>query len=97
MQGYTSLMFEVFDQVEFAVPTHVFLQAGVGSFASSVAAFISSLPKIKTFPKIIIVEPHKANCFYKTAKGNDGKIKVVTGDMDSIMAGLCCGVPSPIA
>ncbi|WP_019138428.1 hypothetical protein [Peptoniphilus timonensis] len=42
-------------------------------------------------PKIIIVEANKANCIYKTAKANDGKLHRVKGNLDSIMAGLNCG------
>lgn len=47
-------------------------------------------------PKIIIVEPNKANCIYLTAKADDGERHFVTDDMNTIMAGLACGEPCTI-
>ena len=47
-------------------------------------------------PKIVIVEPDKADCIYQTAAANDGELHMVDGDLDSIMAGLCCGEPCTI-
>ena len=41
--------------------------------------------------KIIVAEPDKADCVYRTAKADDGSLHAVTGDMDTIMAGLACG------
>ena len=95
MQGYTTLAVEISKQLEGEIPTHVFLQAGVGSFAGAMAGYFSSLWKEKC-PKIIIVEPDKADCLFETAKADDGELHVVSGDMDSIMAGLCCGEPCSI-
>ena len=48
-------------------------------------------------PTVVIVEPDQADCFYRTAAADDGKLHTVTGEMRSIMAGLCCGEPSPLA
>ena len=45
----------------------------------------------------MIVEPNKADCFFRTAEANDGALHAVTGDMDTIMAGLACGEPNPMA
>jgi Threonine dehydratase len=47
-------------------------------------------------PTIVIVEPNKADCIYRTAAANDGTLHTVGGDLDSIMAGLCCGEPCTI-
>ena len=47
-------------------------------------------------PKIIIVEPNKANCLYRTAEANDGRLHFVKGHLNSIMAGLNCGEPVTI-
>ena len=74
---------------------HIFLQAGVGSFAAAITGFFANVMK-NNLPIITIVEPNKANCLYKTAKANDGKLHNVDGDLDSIMAGLCCGEPATI-
>ena len=47
-------------------------------------------------PKIVIAEPDKADCIFRTAKADDGSLHVVTGDLDTIMAGLACGEPCTI-
>ena len=77
--------------------THVFLQAGVGSMAGALAAFFANYCGKHQRPVIVIVEPNKADCFYRTAYANDGRLHAVTGLMDSIMAGLCCGEPCTVA
>lgn len=96
MQGYLSLGMEIVNQLNGLRPTHVFLQAGVGSMAAAVAAFFAQQYG-KNRPKIIIVEPHGANCLYRTAQANDGKIHAYEGELHSIMAGLCCGIPCTVA
>lgn len=96
MQGYTTMGYEIIRQLGSTVPTHVFLQAGVGSMAGAMTAFFTDFYG-KYRPKIIIVEPDGANCFYETAEKNDGEIHFYQGEMHSIMAGLCCGEPCPIA
>ncbi len=45
-------------------------------------------------PTIIIVEPHKANCLFRSATINDGLPHSVGGDMSTLMAGLACGEPN---
>lgn len=99
MQGYNTMLLET--QEQFASqgitrPTHIFVQAGVGALAASVIGFYSALFK-EDSPKFVVVEPTNAACLYETAKYNDGKCHNVTGDLDTIMAGLACGEPSPIA
>ena len=96
MQGYTTMALEALEQMDGILPTHIFLQAGVGSMAASVTAFFTDYMKDRK-PVITIVEPHEADCVYKTAKANDGKIHICTGEMKTIMAGLACGVPCGIA
>ena len=94
MQGYVTMADEAMAQLDHE-PTHIFLQAGVGSMAASVAAYFVN--SCKTKPTIVIVEPHKADCFYQTALADDGSIHSVGGKMDTIMAGLACGTPCSIA
>lgn len=48
-------------------------------------------------PIITIVEPNRADCIFRTAKAADGKLHFVTEEMRTIMAGLACGEPCPIA
>lgn len=96
MQGYLTLGMEIVEELKDKRPTHVFLQAGVGSMAAAVAAFFAHQYG-ENRPKIIIVEPHGADCLYRTAKANDGKIHAYEGELHSIMAGLCCGIPCTVA
>lgn len=97
MKGYLTMAFEVYNELKEKdiMPTHIFLQAGVGSMAASITAFFRNVLK-DNHPKIIIVEPNKANCLYRTADANDGKLHFVKGDLNSIMAGLNCGEPVTI-
>lgn len=97
MKGYMTMAYEAYNDFreKGIFPSHIFLQAGVGSMAASVTAFFRNVMKDNP-PKIIIVEPNKANCLYRTADANDGKLHFVKGDLDSIMAGLNCGEPVTI-
>ncbi|MEH7386090.1 diaminopropionate ammonia-lyase [Bacillus sp. JJ1521] len=96
MQGYLTILDEALEQIAEigdGRPTHVFLQAGVGSFAGSMLGYL-----VERFgeerPTTVIVEPDKANCLYKSMKVGDGKPHTVTGALNTIMAGLACGEPS---
>lgn len=91
MRGYFSLIHEFELQSSNQWPTHVFLQAGVGSMAAGVSAYFSA--HHKPTPKIILVEPFNAPCFYQSIKINDGKAHQF-GNLKTIMAGLACGIPS---
>lgn len=90
MQGYTTMALEAVCQLGDTVPTHVFLQAGVGSMAGAVAAFLADYYKEKR-PVITIVEPDTAACVFNTAAAGDGKLHPAEGEMNTIMAGLACG------
>ena len=95
MQGYTTMGYEIVHQLEAAgedAPTHVFLQAGVGSMAGAMTGFFSAYYG-EDRPFITIVEPKLADCLFRTAKADDGTLHNVTGDMNTIMAGLACGEP----
>ncbi|AEV28793.1 diaminopropionate ammonia-lyase family [Sphaerochaeta pleomorpha str. Grapes] len=99
MQGYLTLLAEAQEQFSgqgIVKPTHVFVQAGVGALAASVVGFYHALFG-QDAPTCIIVEPDKAPCLFESAKANDGKPHTVTGALDTIMAGLACGDPSPMA
>lgn len=98
MQGYGTLVMEAIEQLrEIAVnrPTHVFVQAGVGCFASSAVGLISNLFPNDP-PKFIIVEAEAAACLHKAAVAGDGDPRIVSGDLSTIMAGLACGEPMTI-
>ena len=90
MQGYMTMGSEALEQMGGVLPTHVFLQAGVGSMAAAVAATLAVLCG-ENRPKIIIVEPHSADCVFRTGLANDGQLHAAEGEMRTIMAGLACG------
>lgn len=92
IKGYTTMALEAYEQLKEVKPTHIFVQAGVGSFATAVTAFFADVYG-EDKPIITVVEPNEAACIFKTMKADDGKIHPVTGDMQTIMAGLACGEP----
>lgn len=96
MQGYTTMGLELLEQLKGIVPTHVFLQAGVGSMAAALTAFLADAYGARK-PVITIVEPNTADCIYLTAAADDGQLHQCGEDMHSIMAGLCCGKPCTLA
>ncbi|MBO0996683.1 diaminopropionate ammonia-lyase [Bacillus sp. SD075] len=96
MQGYASMAKEVIEQLKAEggqQPTHIFLQAGVGSFAGAIAAYMRQNYKHNQ-PIIIVVEPDKADCYYQSFASKGGNREIVTGEMNTIMAGLACGEPN---
>ncbi|MBO7252371.1 MAG: diaminopropionate ammonia-lyase [Oscillospiraceae bacterium] len=95
MQGYCTMGLEALESLP-EKPTHIFLQAGVGSMAGAIAGLFASFYGSQR-PIITIVEPNKADCHYRTAKANDGTMHIVTGAMDTIMAGLACGEPCSLS
>lgn len=98
MQGYGTMASEALEQLkELGVerPTHIFVQAGVGSLAGAVQGYFASVFK-EECPITVIVEADEAACLYKSAVAGDGKPRIVTGDMPTIMAGLACGEPNSI-
>lgn len=98
MQGYGTLIAEAVDQLaqNGVTPTHVFVQAGVGSLAAAVQGYLVNRFPANP-PKVVVMECRAADCFYRSAASNDGEAQAVSGALDSIMAGLCCGEASPIA
>lgn len=96
-QGYTILADEALRQIEDmgeTAPTHVFLQAGVGGFAGSIAGHLADrLGAAK--PTIITVEPDRAACVFATAKA--GRLASVVPTEPTVMAMLECYTPSLIA
>lgn len=95
MQGYTTLALEAVEQLGGEVPTHVFLQAGVGAMSGALTAFFADCYRERR-PKVVIVEPNAADCVFRTAEADDGALHKVDGDLATIMAGLSCGEPCTI-
>lgn len=99
MQGYGTMAYEADEQMEeygCERPTHIFIQAGVGSLAGAVQGYFANRYKDNE-PKVIVAEASVASCLFKSASAGDGNIRTVGGDMLTLMNGLACGEPSTIA
>ncbi len=95
MQGYGVMVDEVLEQLPAGVlPSHVFVQGGVGGLAAAVCATLWERLGERR-PRFVIVEPTRAACLFKSAVA--GEPVVVHGDLDTIMAGLACGEVSLLA
>lgn len=98
MQGYGTLATEADEQLaaDGARPTHIFIQAGVGSLAGAVIGYFANRFKDDP-PVMVVVEAGAADCLYRSALKGDGSRIDVTGDMLTIMAGLACGEANTVS
>lgn len=99
MQGYGTMASEAAQQLKEAGvdrPTHIFIQAGVGSLAGAVQGYFANLFH-DCEPTVVVMEAQAADCLYQGAKAGDGDIRIVDGDLSTIMAGLACGEPNIIS
>lgn len=94
MAGYGVMVQEVLAQ-QTQMPTHVFLQAGVGGMAAAIMAAYVHLAD-GPLPRFITVEPRNAACILHSVK-NGGSLTTIRGALETISAGLACGAPSPLA
>ena len=91
MAGYTVMAKEIKNQLANKnLPTHVFLQGGVGSFPASITSYFWQ--EFEANIKNIIVETEMAPCLIKSAQNN--KMTSFNISEETIMAGLSCGEPS---
>ena len=91
MAGYSILIKEISNQTNQYI-THIFLQAGVGGLAAGLVAGVAKY--FKRIPKIIIVEPDRADCVLQSIKNN--KLKKIRIKKESIMGGMSCNEMSLI-
>lgn len=99
MQGYGTMASEADYQLKansVERPTHVFVQAGVGSLAGAVIGFFKNLYPNNP-PIFVVVEAEAANCLYRSAVKGDGNTVNVGGELTTIMAGLACGEANTIS
>lgn len=92
IDGYLTLAAEITEQLGNTVPTHVFLQAGVGAMAGGALEFFLSCYRDDP-PVITIAEPTEAACIYHSVIAGDGLCHSIKGNPATIMAGLNCGTP----
>jgi diaminopropionate ammonia-lyase len=93
MQGYRVMVEEALGQWQGAPPTHSFVQGGVGAVAAAVSVHLRT--RLEPPAALIVVEPERAACLLASAEL--GEPTGVAGNLASIMAGLVCGEPSPLA
>jgi diaminopropionate ammonia-lyase len=96
MQGYLTILDEAMDQLHGQIPTHVLVQAGVGSLAAAIQAQLVELLGAGR-PVLAVVEPTQSACCYASFAANSGDPVSLPGAGTTIMAGLACGTPSTIA
>jgi diaminopropionate ammonia-lyase len=97
MQGYGSMAVEAMEQLKEAGverPTHVFVQAGVGSLAGAVIGYFSNLFPDNP-PVMTVAEASAANNLYISSIA--GKLVGLKGNLSTIMAGLACGEGNTIS
>lgn len=97
--GYTTLFKEMentINKLDSPDVDFVFLQAGVGGFAAAATSYYVKRYKQKR-PKLVCVEPLESDCFFESICCGKGNPVATRGNLCSIMAGLNCGIPSPVA
>lgn len=98
MQGYATMAAEAEEQLGAAGAqvSHLLLQTGVGSMAAAVQRYYLAHSANDAF-KTVVMEPEQAACFFHSMQVGDGAAHSVGGDLHTIMAGLACGEPNPLA
>jgi len=97
--GYTSIFAElegVLHQPGKANVDAVILPAGVGGLAAA-GAFYYARQYGARRPLLVCVEPVSSDCFLESVRSGQGEARPTRGKQTSIMAGLNCGLPSPLA
>jgi diaminopropionate ammonia-lyase len=93
MQGYTAMLNEIIRGLP-QPPSHVFVQAGVGGLAATVAGYFDIVYG-KDRPLFVVVEPERAACIYQSAVAGE-PTRIAHGE-PTIMAMLECYEPSLVA
>jgi len=97
MLAYGTIIREAYDQIltqNLRRPTHLFIQAGVGSLAGALAAY-SAEKWADERPRFVVVEPMQADCLMESAIA--GTASHTRENLKTGMTGLACGYASPMA
>jgi diaminopropionate ammonia-lyase len=97
IDGYSTILQEVEDELARLGepgPNLVSVQIGVGALATAVITHFRQPERVPN-PAILGVEPTRAACMLASVEA--GELVQLPGPHDSIMAGLNCGLASPIA
>jgi diaminopropionate ammonia-lyase len=95
--GYKTMMMEMENSIhppEGPLVDFVFIQAGNGTWASSIVAYYR-IRYPKKMPKLIIVEPSECDCIMESFR--QGKLTKTSKSQKTAMAGLRCGTPAQLA
>lgn len=92
VMGYTTMAREALEQMA-ETPTHVFVQAGVGSMAGGVLWYLHHFYGEEQLPFVGVIEAESVACIYESARQN--KVVNIGGEPYTLMAGLNCGEANP--
>jgi diaminopropionate ammonia-lyase len=93
MAGYAVMALEIL-AARAAPPTHILIQGGCGGFAAAILAlFWARFGAAR--PHVTVIEPARAACLLEAARA--GRPVRVSGDLETLMGGLACGVVSRAA
>lgn len=89
MAGYTVMLDEIVTDLAMqgVRPSHVFVQGGCGGLAA--AAFGVLHEHWGSEPRLVMVEPDKADCLFQSARA--GRPVRIDGDLNTVMSGLSVG------
>ena len=90
MQGYGLIAREIGDQLNGAVPTHLFVQAGVGGLAAAMADGL--LPMLRQRLSMVVVEPETAPCVSHALR--HGAPVLARESLETAAEMLSCGLAS---
>ena len=94
MAGYGVMSAEIVEELGSNVPTHVFVQGGVGGLAAGLCASLYHAWG-EGMPRVVVVEPELADCLFLSAQA--GQLTEMNIETETVMAGLSCGIPSLLA
>ena len=94
MAGYSLIAAEAVRQIGAERPTHVLVQGGVGGVAAAICAELRDAWGADA-PRFVVVEPALAACLLESAR-HGGRTEIPIAE-ETVMAGLSCGDPSPLA
>ena len=94
IDGYATIMREIDAQTYGDGPDLIAVPIGVGALAAAVVGYMRSANRPKQ-PVIVGIEPIAAGCMLESARA--GQPVQIPGPHTSIMSGLNCGIPSPLA
>jgi len=93
--GYLTMFNEIHAAGDVPIDV-VIVPAGVGALAAAAAWYYNRVyPPPR--PKLVSVEPVGADCMLQSIISESGEPVSIKGELTSIMAGLNCGTPSPVA